>query len=195
LRRQEALAAGLGFAVRVDHPGTPLADYHTTQTPSQASVRRRARAGKSVHTRADELVCDDLKTILSRREYRVGGLFTLCVWRKAEDDPTVETIRERLEYPLLTPYAGRKANALMLPMRPCLLNSESLEAALAAYDDGQPAIVRGLWRQLGAEWSAERPVFADRDAPTAWREARIDQRHDVPLGRDKWRFELRTRCS
>ena len=76
--RQHALAAGLGFAVRVDSPGGLASDYHTAQAPKDVSIRRRTKAFGPIATRADELACDDLKTILSRREFRVGARHTMC---------------------------------------------------------------------------------------------------------------------
>jgi CRISPR system Cascade subunit CasD len=58
-----ALALSYRFAIRIEQPGDPFADYHTAQVASQRKGRRFA-------TRANELAVDDLETILSRREYR-----------------------------------------------------------------------------------------------------------------------------
>ena len=66
--RFDALRDSLGFAVRVDDPGQPAYDYHTSQVPPQKRNRRFA-------TRADELAVPktELKTILSTREFRVNA--------------------------------------------------------------------------------------------------------------------------
>ena len=49
LRRDDAaaqarLAAGYGFAVRVDAPGVLLRDYHTAQVPGRSALKRRPHA-------------------------------------------------------------------------------------------------------------------------------------------------------
>lgn len=189
--RQQRLADGLGFAVRVDDVGTLLADYHTAQAASQASIRRSTRSGRPIRTRADELACGDLKTILSRREYRMGSLHTLCLWRQAPGEPTVEAIAGALPRPAFAPFAGRKANALMLPMRPAVIEAAHLETALVLYDGLESEEMRAFRWEVGIAPGKGQQIFADRGAPTMLREARIEQRRDMPQSRAKWRFELR----
>src|SRR5262245_59936868 len=52
--RLATLAAGLGFAVRIDAAGGLAIDCHTAQAPKEASLRRRARDIGAASTRADE---------------------------------------------------------------------------------------------------------------------------------------------
>jgi CRISPR system Cascade subunit CasD len=68
------LTAGLGYAVRVEDAGRIASEYHTTQVPPSRAKRRFA-------TRARELSVpkSELKTILSRREYRSDALATVCL--------------------------------------------------------------------------------------------------------------------
>src|SRR5690606_7912509 len=126
--RHRALAAALGFAVRVDNPGMLAADYHTAQVPPARRQRRFA-------TRADELGVPrtELKTILSRREFRTGSLHTIALWERTPGAISLDDIARALETPVFTPYAGRKAHVLMLPLRPEVHEAEGLHAALAAY--------------------------------------------------------------
>ena len=72
--RHRELALAYLFAVRVDDAGRVQSDYHTTQAPPQRRNRRFA-------TRADELAVDktELKTILSRRENRLGSFYTIAL--------------------------------------------------------------------------------------------------------------------
>jgi CRISPR system Cascade subunit CasD len=69
----DALETGYGLALRVQHVGPLLPDYHTAQVPP-------ARRGRRFATRAEELSAKDLETILSRRDYRtdVVALAALC---------------------------------------------------------------------------------------------------------------------
>jgi CRISPR system Cascade subunit CasD len=186
--RQRTLTSSLGFAVRIDHPGTLLADYHTAQTAPQVSLKRRAKAGNPVRTRADELDCADLKTILSRRDYRVGSLHTICLWGRGEAGSTLETIGAAIAAPAFVPFAGRKANALMLPMRPQLVEAEAIEAAFTGYDAGCPKEVRELIVSLEIEMLGKREIFTDTDGVRTGVINRIEERRDIPESRAKWRF-------
>ena len=86
--RFDALRDSLGFAVRVDDPGQPAYDYHTSQVPPQKRNRRFA-------TRADELAVPktELKTILSTREFRVNAFATPALWLRRADDGTARHAR------------------------------------------------------------------------------------------------------
>jgi CRISPR system Cascade subunit CasD len=194
--RLKALAAGLGFAVRVDAAGGLAVDYHTAQAPQEVALRRRARDAGPVRTRADELACDDLKTILSRREFRTGTLHTVALWRTAESEPTLEHMAERLAAPAFVPYAGRKAHALMLPMAPRIVAADRIEEAFARYDQGVPEEVAQLLDRLGIRVGRDRPIYCDASAipldERAARVARLEERRDLPESRTKWRFGLRT---
>ncbi|HEX5958668.1 MAG TPA: type I-E CRISPR-associated protein Cas5/CasD [Hyphomicrobiaceae bacterium] len=194
--RLKALADGLGFAVRVDAAGRLAVDYHTAQSPKDASLRRRAKAVGPVRTRSDELACDDLKTILSRREFRSGILHTIALWRTVEGDPALAHIAKGLISPVFVPYAGRKAHVLMLPMSPRVVAANWIEDAFGSYDDGQPKEVADLQERLGIRRDKDRPIYCDVSAipydEQAARVARLEARRDLPEGRAKWRFGLRT---
>lgn len=185
--RHRALAASLGFAVRIDNPGMLASDYHTVQVPPARRKRRFA-------TRADELGVPktELKTILSRREFRTGSLHTVALWQRAAGALSLDDIARALEKPAFTPFAGRKSHVLMLPLRAEVHEAGSLHAALAAYDAAQAALVEGLWRQLGIRVEPYRPLFADAEAAADREIERLEERRDIPESRDKWRFGLRT---
>jgi CRISPR system Cascade subunit CasD len=194
--RLKALVVGLGFAVRVDAAGWLAVDYHTAQAPKEVALRRRAREAGPVRTRADELACDDLKTILSRREFRTGTLHTVALWRTADDEPTLEYMAERLAAPAFMPYAGRKAHALMLPMAPRIIVADRIEEAFEYHDQGVPEEVAQLLARLGIHRDQNRPIYCDVSAiprnERAARVARLEERRDLPESRAKWRFGLRT---
>ena len=56
--------------------------------------------------------------------------------------------------PAFVAFAGRKANALMLPMRPQLVEAETVEAAFAGYEAGCPKDVRELMASRSSKFWA-----------------------------------------
>jgi CRISPR system Cascade subunit CasD len=189
--RQQAIASGYLFAVRIDDAGRTQSDYHTTQVPPQRRNRRFA-------TRADELAVDktELKTILSRREYRVGAFYTIALSMAeiAEGAPTLEEAKIALLSPGFAPFAGRKANALMLPMRPHLVEAADIEAAFAVFDaaedEKQVTFRKRYW--LLPDPNARPRIYADTNLASSQGIDRLEQRRDIPESRAKWRFGLRT---
>jgi CRISPR system Cascade subunit CasD len=192
--RQREVAATLGFAVRIDDPGQLATDYHTAQAAKDVSVRRRIKAGFTVNTRAEELACDDLKTILSRREFRVGSHYTVALWKTASDGASLDAIAAALRAPAFAPFAGRKANTLSLPMAPRMVDAADVGEAFTVFDASEPPeqanFKAGLRLHLRA--AGDRPVYADAADVPRQMTARLEQRRDVPESRSKWRFGLRT---
>jgi CRISPR system Cascade subunit CasD len=185
---QQALASSLFFAVRIDNPGEPALDYHTTQVPPQRRKRRFT-------TRRDELAVDksELKTILSEREFRVGSLYTIGLWpRGSEAACSLEEIKSALERPTFVPFAGRKACPLMLPMRPQMLDATTIESAFAAFDEGLPAKIIDLWQKAWIRRNLSRRIYVDADSAENLTFGRLEERRDIPESRAKWRFGLRT---
>lgn len=193
--RQQSLAAAIGFAVRVDVPGGLASDYHTAQAPKEVSIRRRAKSMGPIATRADELACDDLKTILSRREFRVGSQHTIALWRTVAGEPTLPEIQQAMQVPVFVPFAGRKAHALMLPMAPRLIDADRIELAFERFDAEAPPEIRTLWADLKLTTDGSGPIYVDADAIPAserlTRVSRLEERRDRPESRAKWRFGLR----
>jgi len=193
-RREEeclsALAAALHYAVRVDVPGRPHADYHTAQVPP-------ARRGRRYFTRADELAVpkSELKTILSRRDFVTDAIHTIAVW--ARDEPplpiSLADMAQALATPRFVPYAGRKAHPLLLPMAPRTVTAEDFVEAFAAFDAGEPEPMKAF--RIGIVSEKDRPavtsIFVDADAVLPSQAERLEQRRDVPGSRAKWRFGTR----
>lgn len=122
-----ALDEGYGFAVRLDAPGVPLSDYHTTQTMAQSVVKKAKPA-----TRRALLAAGDPETILSRRGYRADALATAALWTKKEMPRwALDTLAAALRRPVFTLYAGRKSNPFGLPLDPQVIEAETLAEAFA----------------------------------------------------------------
>jgi CRISPR system Cascade subunit CasD len=183
--RLEDLARDLKLAIRIDDAGQLATDYHTTQVPPQRRNRRFA-------TRAEELAVPkpELKTSLSRREFRVGSRYTIAVWYEPARDDDLAELKTALEGPCFVPYAGRKAFPLMLPMCPReVMLGDEIEATFAAYDRMiRPGAIDLLRVRTDTDLP---PIFVDADATPTQQIARIEERRDVPESRSKWRFGLR----
>jgi len=186
-----ALAEGYGFAVRVDAPGMPQRDYHTTQVPN--SVARL----KHLYTRRDEtLDRDNLYTVLSTRDYRCDALYTPCLWPREGRAPySVQELAEALKRPRLPLYLGRKSCPLALPLTPAHVAAETLDAALRAFDAQVPEDQR-----LFMEEHHLKQLLSGRDcyweddavvAPDAVQYLHSTPRQDQPLGRSRWQFAKR----
>ncbi len=183
----EALAAGFWLAVRIDAPGTPLADFHTAQTPPQ-------RRGARYATRRAELADRHaLGTIVSRRDYRADVAFTVLLWPSERPARTPAKIAAALNRPVFAPFAGRRSCPLGLPVDARVIAAESVVAAFAAYDAeaaGPP--------KLTAAWLVHtRPqqgeiAFDATLAPVAGVVAdREEVRRDRLASRARWQFEPR----
>lgn len=181
--RQTDFAASLAFAVRCDHIGPLLADYHTAQTPP-------ARKGKTWATRRDELA-GERNTILSRRDYRSDCAFSIACLAVAETFASLDEIASALPRPRFVLYLGRKSCPLGLPPDPFLFEEATLDAAFAAYDEFR-ADRRPAFDPLDpyGDIFVDR-AFVARGLADESEIARIDKRRDVVMDRRAWRFDLR----
>lgn len=181
--RQTSFAASFAFAVRCDHIGPLLADYHTAQTPP-------ARKGKKWSTRREELA-GEVNTILSRRDYRSDCAFTIACLAVAETIVPLRDIALALRRPRFALYLGRKSCPLGLPPDPFLAEAPVLDVAFTAYDrfreNRRPAFD---WIDPSGEISIDGAFIAHG---LAHREdiARTSKRRDVVVDRRGWRFDLR----
>ena len=178
------LHAALGYAVRVDHPGKPLRDYHTAQAPSAG---RNARW----ETRRDELAGpkEELNTILSERLYYGDPRATIALWRRDEaaSGPTLEAIAEALRRPVLVLYLGRKSCPPGWPLSPRILEAEDLPAAFQAYDAAEPK--DDASRAFTPRRSDGPPeIWADLDAGFDFQPAEVTRRRDGLRDRPRWLF-------
>lgn len=181
----DALNAGYGVAVRVDAPGTPLVDYHTAQTVPAAAIRKRKPS-----TRAELLAAGEHETILSRREYRQDAMATAALWTRSEARWALPDVASALQCPVFTLYAGRKANALGLPLAPAIIHAASLADAFAQRAPTAGPIVGESLRPAGG-WGREVSHDPCEDFPTGLRALRRYTRRDTAPHRGRWQFEER----
>src|SRR5262249_28567403 len=110
-RSHTALVDCYGLGLGEITSGRLLFDYHTAQTPPQRKNHRFA-------TRREELVVDDVKTILSVLEYRTDPAYLVTLWRRGAPRRGLATFKEALRRPHFALYFGRKACPLGLPLDP-----------------------------------------------------------------------------
>ena len=188
-RAHLSLDRDLHYAVRTDGAGTPLSDYHTTQAPGRVrnpdwKTRRDQLRMTGTGTPASRNAA--LPTILSNREYRTDCLFTAVLWKRpgAGDPSILERILDALCKPAFTPYLGRKAAPLGLPLGPAIVEAPSFLHALTLYPRTAPA--QAVFDRIGDPDQAV--VAADADAAGLPPDAQIHRRADRLASRARWQY-------
>jgi len=172
---------GYGFGVRVDAPGEILRDYHTTQVPP-------AKGKAQFFTRRDELRNAELNTILSARDYRTDGRYTVAVWQQTDTAPfALEALSDALQTPRFPLYLGRKSCPLAVPVCPQLLEVDSLKAAFSEVTFPDNELLSNIKSsdQVGYYWEALNEAEAGMFA------SMVTQRRDQILSRKRWQFAER----
>lgn len=175
------MATGYGFGVRVDAPGEILRDYHTSQVPP-------AKGKAKFFTRRDELRNTELNTILSSRDYRTDGRYTVAIWVQESTAPfTLEVLADALKMPRLVPYLGRKSCPLAVPLCPQVLEENNLKSAFSAVEFPENKMLSNikLSSHVSYYWEA-----LDSDA-AGMSASMVYPRRDQPLSRKRWQFSER----
>jgi len=176
-----ALEVGFGLALRQQHLGAVLPDYHTAQVPPKQRGRRFA-------TRTEELGADTLETILSRRDYRTDVLVLAALWAKAGARWSLEEIEASLNAPQYAPYFGRKSCPLMLPMAPRRQQAVNPADALASRAANGPDPER---QTLWLSGPAVITMTAADAHEFGLQVQRVEIRRDAVVSRRRWQFGLR----
>ena len=177
----DALENGYGLALRVQHVGPLLPDYHTAQVPP-------ARRGRRFATRAEELSAPDLETILSRRDYRTDVVALAALWGRPGARWSLSEIEAALCAPHYAPYFGRKSCPLMLPLAPQRIEAADPVAALADRANSGPEPERQLVRFRSAAVVTMTAVDARHFCLPI---QRVEMRRDALASRRRWQFALR----
>ena len=209
--RHAQLHADLGFAVRVDgKKRLPLRDFHTAQSPT-------SRKNTRWPTRADELKTrhvlkgaktwvrekEDPNTILSERWHFQNVSAVVALWTRGRERENLADLAEALKRPVFSPYLGRKACPLSLPMRPVVIAAPDAAAALSAHPRQEWAllrdVLRGLRKNKVSRYGLERRMLRKMCAAPGseiWAEdhpgAQTRTRRDAFRTRDGWSFSDRT---
>jgi CRISPR system Cascade subunit CasD len=179
------LAVQYRMALRVDTPGTLLRDYHTAQVPSSGKGRNKV----TYTTRKSELSGskNDLKTILSSRDYRCDAHYTVCLWNNSASPPyPLSTIRDHLEKPVFNLCLGRKSCPPALPLHPQIIQADTISDAFSSVPfEGNPFTTL-LESNKGVQ------VFWEGEESSGFVSIHVVQRRDDPLSKRRWQFGNRT---
>ena len=176
--RQKNLAEACSFAVRVDAMGNLLRDYHTIQVPSSGTGRNR----RTFHTRKAELAESDLNTILSSRDYRCDGVYTVAITLRDGAPCSAKDLADALLKPVFTLYLGRKSCPLAFPLSPLIISAEAVKGAMSKAPE--PEELHGLLKEQSSlvYWEGEQGGYEREQVIT---------RRDAPLSRKRWQFSER----
>ncbi len=192
----DALDLGYGVAVRCDSHGTPMTDYHTVQSVPSADIAKAWGAGP--RRTVGELFDATRKraTLVTRRSLIQEACFTIALWARPGARWSLSTLASALREPAFVLYAGRKANALGLPLHPVCVEATSLAAAL----DLRPLLPPGLGDvppdladvlRIGP-----REVSSDNCAADGVEDGLLPLRRekcrDTHAHRTRWQFAVRT---
>jgi len=181
---QRALRDGLQVAMKQSSPGVLLRDYHTAQVPGQ---QRRV----THYTRREELAVPKqrLNTILSTREYRCDGYWTIAVSTTADAPWTVDDLAAALNRPRFPLFLGRRAFPLGAPLYPQVVDTDGVRAALdipfpplTTLDADRENRHLGIGAETAYAWEGD---GGDIEA----QETRFPA--DEPLHRGRWQFTVR----
>lgn len=175
--RAEQIAGAFLMALRVDGVGTPLADFHTAQTPPR--IR-----GASYATRRDELsIKENLGTIVSRRDYWTDVAFTVLLMPH-EDMLDAALLAEALNRPVFPPYAGRRSCPLGAPVGASVVAAPTIVEALAVFDAALDVRYAraGLAHPPKGRTAACDSAFSD-ELRAGIVQPRLEERRDVALTR------------
>lgn len=181
-------------AILCHSPGRSITDYHTAQMPP-------TRRGRRFRTRAEELAVSDLNTVLSWRDYRIGAWHLGAVWTDGARW-SLDEIEAAMRRPTFTPYLGRRACPLGLPLAPQVVDADTVTAALLERHrtgpEAQFRVHSRDWNTLRSDLAqpvAETTITLDADVVDQQRgdllHRRTEERRDQPLSRRRWQHGLR----
>jgi len=180
-----ALDTHTGVAVRVDRSGALHRDFHTVQTVRKGAVKKR-----TPRTRRELLNIEQPKTIVSERYYREDASYTLAVWSESGARWDVSALAESLRAPRFVLYAGRKANALGLPLAPDVIEASTLAEALSRRP-AVPDALRAFFRSAPRAGSVEVSHDPCSGFSSGLTPLRTERRRDATPDRRKWLFSER----
>ncbi|MCO7247380.1 type I-E CRISPR-associated protein Cas5/CasD [Halomonas sp. Mc5H-6] len=181
---QTQLRESIAMGVKQYTPGMLMRDYHTVQMPA-------AQSKVSYHTRKEELSGprDALKTILSSRDYRCDGLWTVAVWLTPAATLTLSELEQALKTPYYPLYLGRKSCPPAAPLAPqrrqCSTLKEALDMAFPAlaFNGREDKTVLRFPDEALYAWEGEAGRLDGNDQTAEYNDV-----WDLPLNRRRWQF-------
>lgn len=185
----DRMDAAYGFAVRTEHGGRVVTDYHTVQ--SAPTPRKRTFA-----TRRDLLTAPNVATLVTRRDYLCDALFTVLLVAGENPPATLDDVAKALERPRFTLYLGRKSCPLALPPNPIIVEAATIAGAFAAHAARWPKLDDRVQRRVRGKASPGRAIALDSSLAGTFSQgldayAHYVRRRDRIASRARWQFGLR----
>ncbi|OAZ98746.1 type I-E CRISPR-associated protein Cas5/CasD [Halomonas sp. G11] len=180
---QMQLRESIAMGVKQSTPGMLMRDYHTVQVPA-------AQSKVSYHTRKEELSAprDMLKTILSSRDYRCDGLWTVAVWLTPAATLALAELEQALKTPHYPLYLGRKSCPPSAPLAPQVRQCHTLKEAL---DTSFPKLAFNCQEDRKALRFPNEALYAWEGEASGLDGSQVAEYNDVwdlPLNRRRWQF-------
>jgi CRISPR system Cascade subunit CasD len=190
--RQRQLTNSFNMGVAVYRSQHYLRDYHTTQVAAQTDISKLKKQGK-YRTRRDELSPDDLKTILSDREYWQDVYFRIALTLSGASHWKLSDLQSALITPQFHLYLGRKSCPVCLPLSPVIVTGDTVCHAFDAAADRIPPAVPPTCAFLPENYIniPERIVIDRKLHDESIPNVEVQVRRDVPYDRKRWEFSER----
>jgi CRISPR system Cascade subunit CasD len=180
-----ALADGYRLGLGEIASGRPLFDYHTAQMPRQ-------RRNRHFPTRREELIANDIGTVLSVREYRTDPAYLVVLWTREAPRWGLGDFVEALTQPHFTLYFGRKACPLGVPLDPRVVVTDDPRSAMVLYLASRTPGQIKLLHDLGLDGSPSVLALDLDGTGDRSKTLRIERRRDALESRRRWQFGLRS---
>ena len=180
----QQLQASIHLAVKQCVPSMLIRDYHTSQVPSSSKKIQ-------YRTRKQELSSDSLNTILSSRDYRCDGLWTVAISLKKHTYYTLQELANGLKNPVFSLYLGRKSCPLSIPLEPKLIKVQELKEALdfsfspLLQSSTEDAMYLGKTGYVTYFWEGDKNALNNPSV------VMLTRPWDEPLHRGRWQFTQR----
>lgn len=168
--------------------GQRMVDFHTWQKKAPSARYLKANGGPPITRKAALEMPGKLGSNISHRHYRMDQMATVCVWRRPdapEAAPALAEIAAALDAPHFTPYLGRRACPLALPMRPTVVSHTHPVDALSERE--APSLIRHLPGARGP-WIVEWEGAPESGALWSGQPVSQEIRRDHPGSRKSWQF-------
>ena len=156
-----------------------MRDYHTTQVP---------RGNRKYATRRYELAQDNLKTILSQRDYITDAYYLVAIWTLNHTAPyTLHDLQKALQEPKFNLYLGRKSCPLSMPLHPIISSNVNLKQAFERYPVSKAeAWTKKLNISEQASYFWEQGRLTEQE--TGLNSSMVYLRRDQLVSRRRWQF-------
>jgi len=122
-KRLSELSERIHVAVRADHMGQLMTDFHTVQGTGGILLNA---VGK---TRSNG------NTIITPRQYLQDAEFTVLIWG---EEKALLSCEYALLHPVWPPYLGRRSCVPSVPLIPDMIEAEDVDEAIRVFEQGLP---------------------------------------------------------